>query len=425
MKPRLPTCAAALLLASCVAHGPEALLRDKEAYEPARLAAVAQVSNPELLWRTMANAKDVLTVRQAAASRLWALDGDAFWKRMERDYAQVNRGPLWDWLCGEAGKAKEKRALRVMVLSLGKICIHLPVPGTEGFASCAERRAIACLTEIPEPEFPLIRIASGDDFTLCSQNFKDDPAAQLAAYFYLSYLSRKKPPLAIPGHPSLAFIKALAPLLATHPMVDEEVEILRTQSTLPQLPNQTPTVPRGLPLARRNLLASAFAPLGPPVIRTADAPLLSNTPPSPTDTAVCAEILRGLHDDRVVAALFAEADRDIDDTRSEHGGLLLWNDKNEVVFEAVAPAVRRHNEVYLPPESLFVKLRDGLAHVHFHAQKYDNGEYAGPGKGDLEFVENNRVNAVVFTFVDRDTLNADAYFPGKIVVDLGCIKRPK
>lgn len=441
MKPTHSFCAAILLpLAACVsARSPAALLRDKESGELTRIRAVAEMSagDAKELWRVVFDGSDAMSVRAPAARKLLDADAEGFWKRVERDYRAVNRGPIWRWICEEAGKRKDERSLRVMVLFMSS-------PKGTAWEEKFEGRESAVIDTIVGRDRDVLMDV------ICGRQWAGDAKMQKAAWLALSQVNLRKgeetllrsqsfkkiPPVSgewepsslsekIPDGSELAILKKFALLLDQNLMVDEEIEILRTQSTLPQLKNQTPVAPRGLPLARRNLLAASLTPLSPPVARTQDPPLNTKGTPSATDTAVCAEILRGLRTPAVVSALFREADRDLDDTRSEHGGLLCWNDENAVVFDAILPLVKRHNERYDPPEKLFERLRDGLAHVHFHAQAHDSGRYAGPGRGDMEFVENNRVNAVVFTFVDKDTLNADAYFPGGVVVDLGCVRRAK
>ena len=53
----------------------------------------------------------------------------------------------------------------------------------------------------------------------------------------------------------------------------------------------------------------------------------------------------------------------------------------------------------------------GLAHYHFHAQQYDNIEFAGPGRGDLEFNANLETHTLTLTFVNRNQINVDLAFP--------------
>lgn len=121
--------------------------------------------------------------------------------------------------------------------------------------------------------------------------------------------------------------------------------------------------------------------------------------------------------------VFAQADADLADTSSEHGGVLAWRGRE---FSPVAfpPMLRGNDHRYVPPPELIHAMYTGLAHYHFHAQQHDNAAYAGPGGGDLAFADRFGAACVVFTFIDRDTLNVDYYHEGGVVIDLGCIMRP-
>ncbi|MFM7134137.1 MAG: hypothetical protein ACKO0W_07460, partial [Planctomycetota bacterium] len=63
-------------------------------------------------------------------------------------------------------------------------------------------------------------------------------------------------------------------------------------------------------------------------------------------------------------------------------------------------------------------------HVHFHAQRYDNSDYAGPHLGDFAFAEETRCSGIVLAFLGPDELGVDFYRHGRMVVDLGAIRRP-
>lgn len=120
---------------------------------------------------------------------------------------------------------------------------------------------------------------------------------------------------------------------------------------------------------------------------------------------------------------FEQADADRLDTTTEFGGALVWNEQGELVFKPFDPLMRRHDQAYLASTACLEAVYLGLAHVHFHAQRYDNTAWAGPGQGDLDFVATHHVNAVVLTFLDRNTLNLDVALPGGIIIDLGCVTR--
>ncbi|MEM9344997.1 MAG: hypothetical protein AAGB26_00125 [Planctomycetota bacterium] len=121
--------------------------------------------------------------------------------------------------------------------------------------------------------------------------------------------------------------------------------------------------------------------------------------------------------------LFEHAEADRLDTTTEYGGAITWDERGELQYKPFAPMLRVHDQAYVASTRCMQAVHLGLAHVHFHAQRYDNSPWAGPGKGDLDFVEAQHVNAIVLTFIDADTLNLDAYFPSGIVIDLGCITR--
>lgn len=144
---------------------------------------------------------------------------------------------------------------------------------------------------------------------------------------------------------------------------------------------------------------------------------------STADLLVLHALIDALAEPDVVDALFEQAEQDRLDTTTEHGGVLTWGDDSQAIARPFAPMFRRHDQAYIASDGCIRAMYAGLAHYHFHAQRYNNAVWAGPGGGDFRFADNLHANCVVFTFIDRDTLNADAYFPGGVAVDLGCITR--
>ena len=59
-----------------------------------------------------------------------------------------------------------------------------------------------------------------------------------------------------------------------------------------------------------------------------------------------------------------------------------------------------------------------LAHYHFHVQRVDNAEFAGPGPGDMDYATDQGRACVVFTSVRAGVLNANYYHAG-VSVNLG------
>ncbi len=135
-------------------------------------------------------------------------------------------------------------------------------------------------------------------------------------------------------------------------------------------------------------------------------------------------LTNALQDPAVAQSLFQQADADLADPHTEHGGVL---DKTLNRFTATPyePLMRRHDRVFYPSQKMIEHLYTALAHYHFHAQQHNNRQYAGPGRGDLAAAERMNFNCLVFTFTDPNTLNADYYQPNGVVIDLGSIKRPK
>ena len=122
--------------------------------------------------------------------------------------------------------------------------------------------------------------------------------------------------------------------------------------------------------------------------------------------------------------LFRSADADHQDTTTEYGGLLAWRE-NQPTAVLYKPMIRHHDRKYIPPAAMTTDGYSSLAHYHFHAHEHENRKYAGPGRGDLKSVgDRQQLNGLTLTFIDRDTLNADFYRHGRVVVDLGTIRRP-
>jgi len=127
---------------------------------------------------------------------------------------------------------------------------------------------------------------------------------------------------------------------------------------------------------------------------------------------------------RIVRTWFEQAERDRRDDGTEYGGLIRRDDAGRPYVEPYEPMFRRHDRVYYPPEELVTDAYTALAHYHFHAQRYRNRKYAGPGRGDLDRIAGTqRFHALVLTFIDRDRLNVDCYQPNGAVIDLGTVRR--
>ena len=142
------------------------------------------------------------------------------------------------------------------------------------------------------------------------------------------------------------------------------------------------------------------------------------------DALLLLTIIAALPQPHVRDALFAQADADRADSGAEHGGGLLWAEDGRVIAQPFATYLNRNDHVYVSSYALIESMYTGLAHYHFHAQRYDNAAYAGPGPGDLAFAHRMGFACVVLTFVNADTLAVDVYFPDGTVVDVGVLARP-
>lgn len=122
--------------------------------------------------------------------------------------------------------------------------------------------------------------------------------------------------------------------------------------------------------------------------------------------------------------LFEIADRDRLDRTTEFGGAIALDATGRFEVLEFPPRSRVGDDRFVGPPELFEALRTGLFHFHMHAQQHENRRYAGPHVGDFAFADASGANCLVFTFIDSRTLNLDWYRDGRMVVDLGTIRRP-
>lgn len=142
------------------------------------------------------------------------------------------------------------------------------------------------------------------------------------------------------------------------------------------------------------------------------------------DLAAMQMAIRSLQVPEVVTHLFKYADRDQLDTSTEYGGIIALDGKDRFEVLEFQPVMRRHDQEFIASQAMLDAAYTSIFHFHFHAQNPKNDKYAGPGFGDFNYADNTRANCLVLTFINHDTLNVDYYRHGRIVVDLGVIKRP-
>ncbi len=133
--------------------------------------------------------------------------------------------------------------------------------------------------------------------------------------------------------------------------------------------------------------------------------------------------LQALSVPEVRAHLFDYAERDRADTSTEYGGIIDLDGQGRFEVLEFPPRIRHHDQKFIASQEMFDAGYTALFHFHFHVQRPDNRDYAGPGLGDETYATNVRANCLVLTSVGEDRLNVDFYRHGGLVVDLGVVER--
>lgn len=126
-------------------------------------------------------------------------------------------------------------------------------------------------------------------------------------------------------------------------------------------------------------------------------------------------------------ALWAQAEKDRADRSTEYGGLISWVNEAgstggwRATLYPPRPTQRLGDDRFVASDEMLADGATALTHYHFHAQRVNNADYAGPGPGDLIFANEQGRACVVFTPIRRGVLAVSYYQPGSVVVDLGTI----
>ena len=133
-------------------------------------------------------------------------------------------------------------------------------------------------------------------------------------------------------------------------------------------------------------------------------------------------ILDALEDKAFVQEVFRQADADMADTETEHGGVMIYRDGklHPIIFP---PDLKIHDRKFYSSDALIQRMYTSFFHYHYHVQEYRNTQYAIPGDGDMAFAQRVGPSALVFTFINRNTIDVDYYQPDGLIVDLGNIRR--
>lgn len=144
---------------------------------------------------------------------------------------------------------------------------------------------------------------------------------------------------------------------------------------------------------------------------------------------------RALESPSIRAALMLQADADRADTSCEHGGVIWARGLGGKPAEGEAFGLRGYqprttqrvnDRTFTAPEEMFNDSAWSLVHYHFHAQTENNRDYAGPGRGDMEYAASHGRSCLVFTSVQTGVMNVDFYTRGgsggPVAIDLGEIR---
>lgn len=141
------------------------------------------------------------------------------------------------------------------------------------------------------------------------------------------------------------------------------------------------------------------------------------------DLAAMLMAVRAIRVPEMIEHLFDYAERDRADQSTEFGGIIRLDEMNRFEVIEFHPRVRYNDVQFQASDAMIEAAYTAIFHFHFHAQRHRNGKFAGPGFGDLNYADNTRANCLVLTFIDRDTIGVDYYRHGRVVVDLGEMRR--
>lgn len=436
---------------------PLATALDRDESVTRRVHAIGQVSDDQAgsLYALIWSSGHRIEVREAAADRLRTAD-PAFWLSIDRHILRVDDWPMIRLLCERALADDDITFLPAAIKSWAR-------PSTTIDDMDRPERKVVLHFARGLPEAACLRSAMDVDASTDTQ----DQMLQVAAWTVLVRLyddQSLRQIIAERPHDN-AFLEALALVTAAvHRLPADAEELARLETLvagstaeqwqlryaycaaqtglgsksvalrhLPSIDRAGPTLQESrealLDALRGRLAQAKHADRG----DRAEGEYAESRPErladhaaklSHADLIVLLQIHDALQRPEVAAQLFRQADEDRADTSTEWGGVLVWDQDSQIVARQYPPMLRRHDRMYVASDACVRAMHTGPAHYHFHVQEPDSAVWAGPGQGDLGFADRMHANCVVLTSLDVDTLNADAYFPGGIIVDLGCITRP-
>jgi len=133
-----------------------------------------------------------------------------------------------------------------------------------------------------------------------------------------------------------------------------------------------------------------------------------------------------LRDPDVAEAMFVQTEMDHEDRTTEYGGVLSSGGGGgfKATLYPPRPGARKGDTQFVASQDMIDQSNRSLAHYHFHAQRRQNAEFAGPSPGDLAYAARYRRSCLVLTSLGSDLLALDYYQPNGAVIDLGELRRP-
>lgn len=134
-----------------------------------------------------------------------------------------------------------------------------------------------------------------------------------------------------------------------------------------------------------------------------------------------------VNDPYVQKELIRQIVEDRADKTAEYGGVIEAVDGQgfDSVLYAPRPSQRVNDFTFVASQDMIDASNRGLAHYHFHAQRDNNEEYAGPSMGDVQYAARSGRTCLVITTVGKQRLNFDVYTPDGVVIDLGVFDVPQ
>jgi len=133
-----------------------------------------------------------------------------------------------------------------------------------------------------------------------------------------------------------------------------------------------------------------------------------------------------VHQPQIHERLVQQIDIDRRDRTTEYGGVIESVEGDQFRIVLFRPRARdRTSDTTFAASDDMVRYSDrSLVHYHQHVQSSNNAAYAGPSDADLTYAARSGRTCLVFTNVDANTLNVDAYQPNGVTLDLGTVTIP-